>query len=747
MLRRFLALAGLTALVVVQPILELFGEEPAATFGVHRIEGNSILWFAVVVAMVPPLVLWLIGEAVRRFDEPLGERVHLATIAVLGLLFGVILAREISDAAVVNLLVGAVVGVGAALLYRRFEGIRSWVRILAAANLLFFVLFAFSSNATDWRASGAAAAVALEPERLEPVVTTPEGEEVEPTTPSVIMLVFDELPTQSILTADGGIDAVRFPNLAAFADDATWYRRHTTVNPFTQGAVPAILDGRDPFGGSTWQDHPENLFSLLAGSHHLVVQEVLTRMCGFEDCHGDPVPPPPPGPDEDDTTATTTTTVAPDRPQVDRSARWGDLWSLTWDTWVERVRPTPGERSEGFDDFNEELTEAPTDSTPTTVSPTTSTSTTTVPVHSEDGLTEEERRLDRFFATQIANQPGRHQLFLDALQPTDEPVLGYLHLILPHQPWTLREDGTIYDLSEGRTDYAEDSDDPWPVRVFRQRHLLQAEYADRLLGTVLARLDEIDLYDDSVIVVVSDHGAAFLPGQSSRSLTDDNLASIVYSPLLIKAPGQTAGEVDDQNVNITDIVPTVAELVGLRLPWETDGHPAGSDAIAARGGDKYIFDYTDAFDYTFLGTREFDDDEAFARLGTDLFTPIGPDDDPVAGLYAGVPGDLLIGQDPDDHFGPATGSASVADLERLRDPGTARWLGEIVGVVPGTPDDATIVVAVNDEIVGVSPVYDRGNATDNFVVLLPADALTAAGNDIRIAVRTADGAVTERTVG
>lgn len=746
MLRRLLALAGLTALVVVQPILELFGEEPAATFGVNRVEGNAILAFAALVAVVPPVALWLPGEAARRVDETLGDRVHLATIAVLALLFGVILGREVSDAGALNLLIGAVVGLGVAFLYQRFEGIRSWVQILAAANLLFFLLFAISSPAADWRAAGATDAVALEPERSAPVVTTPEGEEIEPATPSVIVLVLDELPTQSIMDTEGEIDPVRFPNLASFAEDATWYRHHTTVNPFTQGAVPAILDGRDPFGGSTWQDHPENLFSLLAGSHHLVVAEVLTRMCGFETCQGDPVPPPAPEVTDPSRSITTTTTTAPDRAGVDRGARWGDLWSLTWDTWVERVRPAPGESPSGFDDFQEDLTGTPSPTPETAPDSSTTTTTTTLPTHLDDGLTEEERELDRFFATQITSQPGRHQQFVDALRPTDVPVLGYLHLILPHQPWTIREDGTIYDLAAGRTDYGQDFGDPWPVRVFRQRHLLQAEYADRLLGTVLARLDEIGLYDDSVIVVVGDHGAAFLPDQSSRSLTDDNYASIVYSPLLIKAPRQTDGAIDDQNVNITDIVPTIADLLGLRLPWDADGHAAGSEEIAARGSVKYIFDYTDAFDYTFLGTREYDDDEAFARIMTDLFSPIGPDDDPVAGLYAGIPGADLLGGDPDDHFGAPAGPATVADLERLRDPRAARLLGEIAGTVPGTPDDATVLVAVNGEIVGASPVYERSGTPGSFVILLPGDALLAEGNDIRIAVRAADGGITERTV-
>ena len=61
--------------------------------------------------------------------------------------------------------------------------------------------------------------------------------------PSVVLIVLDELPTQSLLDATGGIDSARFPNLAAFADDATWYRHtprwHPSPTPPSPRCSPA----------------------------------------------------------------------------------------------------------------------------------------------------------------------------------------------------------------------------------------------------------------------------------------------------------------------------------------------------------------------------------------------------------------------------------------------------------------------------------------------------------------------------
>src|SRR4051812_27316224 len=41
--------------------------------------------------------------------------------------------------------------------------------------------------------------------------------------PPVVMIVFDEFPTTSLLDAHGRIDAVRYPNFARLARDANWF--------------------------------------------------------------------------------------------------------------------------------------------------------------------------------------------------------------------------------------------------------------------------------------------------------------------------------------------------------------------------------------------------------------------------------------------------------------------------------------------------------------------------------------------
>ena len=100
------------------------------------------------------------------------------------------------------------------------------------------------------------------------------------TTP-VVLLVFDELPLTSLMDERRLIDPVRYPNFARLAENAHWFRNATTVTDTTTQSVPAILTGRIPDGIRipTFEDYPNNLFTLLSDSYELRVFESSTRLC------------------------------------------------------------------------------------------------------------------------------------------------------------------------------------------------------------------------------------------------------------------------------------------------------------------------------------------------------------------------------------------------------------------------------------------------------------------------------------
>ena len=68
---------------------------------------------------------------------------------------------------------------------------------------------------------------------------------------------------------------------------STWYRNESTVAPYTQTAVPAIVTGRYPGGPGvlpTATEHPDSLFTLLGGTYHTNVHEASETLCPRSIC-------------------------------------------------------------------------------------------------------------------------------------------------------------------------------------------------------------------------------------------------------------------------------------------------------------------------------------------------------------------------------------------------------------------------------------------------------------------------------
>ena len=170
------------------------------------------------------------------------------------------------------LVVGAcVVGLATAVVVSRWQLARQWLRYLAVAPPLFAVLFLVASPVTPLITAS------------DPTVRTVKvGAPVR-----VVMIVMDEFPTMSLLDGTGKIDATLYPNFAKLASTSNWFRNNTTVAPFTEQAVPAILTGKYPKSESTIPaaiEYPNNLFTMLGGTYSLNVQEAVTTLCPPQLC-------------------------------------------------------------------------------------------------------------------------------------------------------------------------------------------------------------------------------------------------------------------------------------------------------------------------------------------------------------------------------------------------------------------------------------------------------------------------------
>jgi hypothetical protein len=172
------------------------------------------------------------------------------------------------------------------------------------------------------------------------------------------------------------------------------------------------------------------------------------------------------------------------------------------------------------------------------------------------------------------------------------PPLWFIHSLLPHEPHQFLPSGKVYEAGvdpEPGLDGNESFDNAWLTEQTEQRHLLQLEYTDRLLGKLLARLRATGLYDKALIVVTADHGvsfqvkrfpaAPFRAGQIGwrRDLTRHNAHDVAFVPLFVKSPRQRQGTVDDSWVRTLDILPTLlADAHAKTVPRALAGRVLGT---------------------------------------------------------------------------------------------------------------------------------------------------------------------------
>jgi len=170
----------------------------------------------------------------------------------------------------------------------------------------------------------------------------------------------------------------------------------------------------------------------------------------------------------------------------------------------------------------------------------------------------------------LYSEPGATELSVDAIRSAtdvvklgletihsagDKPFFVWLHFFDAHHPYV----------------------PPFPYSARFRDHPYDGEiaYVDAQLGELFAALRKEGLWDRIVVVVAGDHGEG-LYQHGERMHSQLVYESTLRVPLVIKAPGVSAGEVVREPVTLADVAPTVLDLAGLPVP-------SGLDGISLRG--------------------------------------------------------------------------------------------------------------------------------------------------------------------
>ena len=106
------------------------------------------------------------------------------------------------------------------------------------------------------------------------------------------------------------------------------------------------------------------------------------------------------------------------------------------------------------------------------------------------------------------------------------------------------------------------------IQELTRAYAASTSYTDALIGLVLKQLDNLNLTENTVVVLVGDHG--YHLGEH-RTWSKNTLFEVgVRSPLLISVPGQHPGKTDALT-ELVDIYPTLCDACQLPIPSQLEG--------------------------------------------------------------------------------------------------------------------------------------------------------------------------------
>lgn len=136
-------------------------------------------------------------------------------------------------------------------------------------------------------------------------------------------------------------------------------------------------------------------------------------------------------------------------------------------------------------------------------------------------------------------------------------------------PAAVKKAHTEFFVYENTT--AQPQNSPGGLRRMVQCYQASADFADRMVGRLIDKLDASGKADNTIIVLWADHGYHLGDKESCVKFTLWEKANRV--PFIIVAPGVTKpGTRCDKPVSLLDIYPTLVELAGLPAKADNDGH-------------------------------------------------------------------------------------------------------------------------------------------------------------------------------
>jgi len=152
-----------------------------------------------------------------------------------------------------------------------------------------------------------------------------------------------------------------------------------------------------------------------------------------------------------------------------------------------------------------------------------------------------------------------------------KPFFLYYTIYLPHDPWLPTPDSGVPDAWQLGSDHKKSSPKYFPDDI---------KYLDKLMGKLMAKLDELGVRENTLVLFVGDNGTGVgiksvlnnvtvAGGKGEMTDAGTHVPMIASWPAGIRKPGVCKDMVD-----LTDYLPTICEAAGAEVPaaLKIDGH-------------------------------------------------------------------------------------------------------------------------------------------------------------------------------
>ena len=178
--------------------------------------------------------------------------------------------------------------------------------------------------------------------------------------------------------------------------------------------------------------------------------------------------------------------------------------------------------------------------------------------------------------------------FLD--RHADSRFFLFLHYMDPHDPYFEHPYNGV-----GVARVSNPHPDPERAEELQRLYRGEIEYLDGNFGKFLAKLREMDLYDDTLIVLTADHGEEFFEHEGwwhGLTLYEEQ----IHVPLLVKwnRDNENLASVgDDTPLRLIDIAPTLIARAGAAIPENMQGMDLASDPSQRSARNREVYSEED----------------------------------------------------------------------------------------------------------------------------------------------------------